>query len=65
MKTIALVILPRMMRPDVAEDYVSAEVLRRALAAGLIKAKVQKKGLTLYDRHDLDRACDRVESLFP
>lgn len=65
MKAIALVMLPRMMRPDVAEDYVGgSEVLKRALAKGLVKARVKRKGLTLYDRHDLDRACDRIETLF-
>jgi hypothetical protein len=66
MKAIALVYQPRMMRPDVAEDYVGGpEALKRMVAAKLVAPKVKRKGLTLYDRIQLDLACDRIESLFP
>lgn len=50
---------PRLMNPDMAEAYVGGEkVMADLIAKKLLKARTQGKGLTRYDRHDLDAALD-------
>lgn len=57
---------PRLMRPDVAAEYVGGQsILRRMLAVNLLNAFWQRHRLTLFDRKDLDAACDQIEVAFP
>ena len=55
---------PRLMSPDVAKEYVGGDMILRALLAQkLLTPRVQRKGLTRYDKADLDAACDAFRSL--
>ena len=50
---------PRFMDPSLAESYVGGSTIFNAMKrTGLVKPKVQVKGLTRYDRVLLDAACD-------
>ena len=55
---------PRMMRPDVAQEYVGGRaVLEAMLKQKLVKPRVQNARFTVYDKSDLDAACDAFRSL--
>jgi hypothetical protein len=52
------------MRPDYAAEYVGDETTLKALIRqGLLTPKIKVKGLTVYDRRDLDAACTAFKSL--
>lgn len=54
---------PRMLPPELAQEYVGGPtMLGLLLEKKLVRAKVRRrKGLTLYDRHELDAACDALK----
>ena len=52
---------PRLMRPDIAAEYVGGETMFSRLVAQGLKATVQGKKLTVYDRASIDAAVDRYE----
>lgn len=50
---------PRMMRRDLAQDYVGGETMLAEMEAKkLVTPAEQRNRLTLYDRYELDAACD-------
>jgi hypothetical protein len=49
---------PRMMSPEMAEEYVGGPTIFKDLTKKRIKPRVQRKGLTRYDRYMLDAALD-------
>lgn len=51
-------LLPRMLGAAEARDYVGGQTMLRELS---VKPTVQRKGLTLYDRQDLDRAIEKIK----
>ena len=52
------------MRPDVAQEYVGGRaVLEAMLKQKLVKPRVQQARLTVYDKCELDAACDAFRSL--
>lgn len=51
--------LPRLLRSEEAEDYVGGDVMLRELGVRPLK---QRKGLTIYDRVDLDKAIDNLKA---
>ena len=54
---------PRFMSPALAESYVGGPTVFGAMKRkDLIEPKVQRKGLTLYDRVLLDAACDAFKA---
>lgn len=54
---VTVIAWPRLMSPDQAEQYAGGEKILKALKdEGLISARVQLKGLTRYDRFELDAA---------
>lgn len=54
---------PRLMRPDVATEYVGGRAVMDALLEQkLIKPKVKNARFTVYDRVALDLACDCFKS---
>jgi ribosomal protein S19E (S16A) len=54
--------LPRNLRLEDACDYVAGEtLLRRLERAGWLKPTVKEKGVTAYDRQDLDRCIERAK----
>jgi hypothetical protein len=54
--------LPRNLRLEDACDYVAGEtLLRRLERAGWLKPTVKEKGMTAYDRQDLDRCIERAK----
>jgi hypothetical protein len=51
---------PRFMCPQLAVEYVGGQLIFEELVdTGLVKPRVQRKGLTRYDRCELDNALDR------
>lgn len=53
---------PRMMRRDLAEEYVGGGTMLFELEEKkLVSPAVQRNRLTLYDRAELDAACDAVK----
>lgn len=51
------------MRPDLAEEYVGgSSMLLKMIEKKLVKPRVQGHKLTLYDKLELDAACDAFES---
>jgi hypothetical protein len=55
---------PRLMRPDVATEYVGGPAIMAALLKQkLLKPKVSETRLVAYDRVALDLAIDRFKSL--
>lgn len=54
--------LPRLLRADDAADYCAgATVLAELCARFGVKPVVRKKGLTAYDRRDLDAAIEQMK----
>jgi hypothetical protein len=53
-----IAMLPRLLRAEEAADYVGGETMLRELN---VKPTSRRKGCTLYDRHDLDRAIEAVK----
>ena len=55
---------PRFLRPDLAAEYVGGEIILKAMVTQkLTRPKIQRKGFTVYDRLDLDAACDAFKRL--
>ena len=55
---------PRFLSPELATDYVGGPTILAALKRQeLVSPRVQRKGLTVYDRVELDAACDAFRSL--
>ncbi len=55
---------PRFMRPDFAEEYVGGrKMLETLIKQQLVKPRVQGNKLVLYDKLDLDAACDAFKSM--
>jgi hypothetical protein len=55
---------PRLMRPDVAAEYVGGRAVMDALLKqGLVKPKIDSTRFKVYDRFVLDAGCDALESL--
>src|SRR5688500_1209372 len=55
--------LPRLLRAQDASDYVAGETVLAELRERYgVRPVVQKKGLTAYDRYDLDRAIEAMKS---
>jgi hypothetical protein len=53
---------PRMMTPEMAEEYVGGQTILAALKEeGLLVPRIQQKRLTRYDRRELDAALDAWE----
>lgn len=50
--------LPRLLRADEACDYVGGPTMLRELN---VAPTAQRKGLTVYDRQDLDRAIEKLK----
>ena len=50
-----IAMLPRLLRAEEAADYVGGETMLKELA---VEPFSRRKGSTLYDRVDLDRAID-------
>ncbi len=54
--------LPRLLRSRDAADYVAGEAVLVDLSENHgLKPIIQKKGVTAYDRHDLDAAIERLK----
>lgn len=54
---------PRFMSPDLAQSYVGGPTVFGAMKRkNLVEPKIQRKGLTLYDRVRLDAACDAFKA---
>lgn len=51
-----IAMLPRLLRAEEAADYVGGETMLKELAVAPFS---RRKGSTLYDRVDLDRAIDQ------
>lgn len=55
---------PRLMRPDVAAEYVGGRAVMDALLKQkLITPKIDSARFKVYDRFALDLGCDALESL--
>jgi hypothetical protein len=55
---------PRFMRPEIAEEYLGGRtMLQKMIEQKLIKPRVQGNKLTLYDKLELDAACDAFKSM--
>lgn len=50
-----IALLPRLLRSEHAEDYVGGSTMLKELG---VKPVEKRKGLTLYDRFDLDAAIE-------
>lgn len=50
--------LPRLLRAEEACDYVGGPTMLRELG---VEPTTKRKGLTLYDRQDLDRAIEKLK----
>ena len=50
--------LPRLLRAEEAADYVGGETMLRELA---VPPTCKRKGLTVYDRLELDRAIEALK----
>jgi hypothetical protein len=60
MKFSAINFTPRGMRPDVAAAYVgSEEIIQDMVALKLLKPRIRRHKLTVYDRRDIDAALDK------
>ena len=52
------------MRPELAEEYVGGRtMLAKMVEQELVKPRVQGNKLTLYDKLELDAACDAFKSM--
>jgi hypothetical protein len=51
--------LPRLLKADDAEDYVGGETMLRKLE---VKPVHQGNRLTVYDRHELDAAIEKLKA---
>lgn len=57
---VAVLSWPRLLAPDQAQEYVGGQAIFDDLRKRkLVAPRVQKKGLTRYDRRELDAALDR------
>ena len=58
----SIIIQPRLLRVDDAGQYVGCPgLLALMVKAGWIKAIVQRKRMTVYQRSKLDECCERLE----
>lgn len=54
-----IAMLPRMLRAEEAADYVGGQTMLKELG---VEPTSRRKGCTLYDRHDLDRAIEALKA---
>ena len=52
---------PRLMRPDIAAEYVGGETVFEMLLRAGLKPLIQRNKLTVYDKQEVDAAVTRLD----
>jgi hypothetical protein len=52
---------PRLMRPDIAAEYVGGQTLFDMLLEAGLKPLIRRKNLTVYDKLEVDAAVSRMD----